>query len=43
VNGVRVPYAVMENEDDVTTGRGEPLGRRLEETMARLWELVQAR
>ena len=33
-----VPYAVMPNEDDVTTGRGEALGRRLEETLGRLWE-----
>jgi hypothetical protein len=39
--GVQVPYAVMENEDDVTTGRGEPLGRRLEETLAGLWSLRQ--
>ncbi len=37
--GVRIPYAVLENEDDVTTGRGEALGRRLEDTLGRLWEL----
>ena len=29
--GVKVPYAVFENEDDVTTDRSEPLGQRLEE------------
>jgi hypothetical protein len=37
----RVPYVVFENEDDVTTGRGEALGNRLEETLARLWQLYQ--
>ncbi|MBN2044523.1 MAG: hypothetical protein JW757_05840 [Anaerolineales bacterium] len=40
IQGVRVPYAVFENEDDVTTGRGEALGRRLEETLTLLWELT---
>lgn len=39
IQGQRVPYAVFENEDDVTTGRGEALGNRLEETLARLWQL----
>ena len=38
IQGVRVPYAVMENEDDVTTGRGEALGDRLEKTLSILWE-----
>jgi hypothetical protein len=33
-----VPYAVFENEDDVTTTGGEPLCRRLERTLHRLWE-----
>jgi hypothetical protein len=33
-----VPYAVFENEDDVTTTGGEPLGSRLEKTMHLLWE-----
>lgn len=37
INGVPVPYAVFDNHDDVTTGRGDPLGQRLEETMQRLW------
>ncbi len=35
----QVPYVVFENEDDVTTGRGQALGIRLEETLGRLWEL----
>ena len=39
INGVRVPYAVFENMDDVTTPGGAPLGRRLEETLSRLWEI----
>lgn len=39
VQGVRVPYAVFENEDDVTSGRGPVLGQRLETTLARLWAI----
>jgi hypothetical protein len=34
-----VPYVVFENEDDVTTARGEALGRRLEKVLGRLWML----
>lgn len=37
VKGIKVPYAVFENMDDVTTGGGEPLGKRLEETLSILW------
>jgi hypothetical protein len=33
----RVAYAVFENEDDVTTGGGPPLGERLEKVLDRLW------
>jgi hypothetical protein len=43
LQGIQVPYAVMPNEDDVTSGRGEPLGRRLQETLARLWTLAERR
>lgn len=43
VGAARVPYAVMPNEDDVTTGRGEALGLRLQETLGRLWSLREAR
>lgn len=39
VNGVRVPYVVFENEDDVTTARGEALGARLEAVLGRLWSI----
>jgi hypothetical protein len=41
IQGRRVPYAVFENEDDITTGRGEALGNRLEETLERLWQLYR--
>ncbi len=40
IQGVDVPYAVFENEDDVTTPRGPELGQRLEETLGRLWEIA---
>ncbi len=39
IQGVRVPYAVFENEDDVTTRGGEALAERLDATLGRLWEL----
>jgi len=39
VQGIRVPYAVFENEDDVTTGKPDLLGERLEEVLGPLWEL----
>ena len=38
INGVDVPYAVFNNHDDVTTGRGHALGQRLAETLEKLWE-----
>jgi hypothetical protein len=39
VKRIRIPYAVMENEDDVTTQQGEALGLRLEAVLSRLWSL----
>jgi hypothetical protein len=39
VKGVQVPFVVFDNEDDVTSGRGEALGRRLEAVLSRLWKL----
>jgi hypothetical protein len=39
VKGQCVPYAVFENEDDVTTGKQDLLGARLETTLDRLWNL----
>jgi hypothetical protein len=38
VGANRIPYAVLENEDDVTTIGGEALGRRLEPAMHLLWK-----
>jgi len=43
IRSVRVPYAVFENEDDVTTGKPDLLAARLEAALARLWELQRAR
>jgi hypothetical protein len=41
IQGRQVPFAVFENEDDVTTPGGEPLGLRLETVLGRLWDLYQ--
>jgi hypothetical protein len=38
IQGHQVPYAVLENEDDVTTERGPALGTHLEESLQLLWE-----
>ncbi|MGA2505492.1 MAG: hypothetical protein ABSG01_15530 [Anaerolineales bacterium] len=43
VNGIRVPYAVFDNSDDVTTRRGDALGSRLEEVFSALWTLYADR
>ncbi|MEA3310330.1 MAG: hypothetical protein U9Q70_12590 [Chloroflexota bacterium] len=43
IKGTRMPYAVFENEDDVTTPRGAALGERLEKTLSTLWERYRAR
>jgi hypothetical protein len=39
IKGVKVPYMVFENEDDVTTARGKELGNRLEDALQTLWDL----
>lgn len=41
IQGVKVPYVVFENEDDVTTERGEALGDRLEQRLSLLWKRWQ--
>ncbi len=41
IQGKRVPYAVFDNEDDLTTERGPALGDRLEETLSILWQRHQ--
>jgi hypothetical protein len=38
IAGIQVPYVVMENEDDVTTARGDALGDRLEQSLQTLWK-----
>ena len=39
IQGVRVPYVEFDNSDDVTTVRGEALGKRLEVNLQKLWLL----
>jgi hypothetical protein len=41
LSGVKVPYRVFENADDVTTGSGSnpELGKRLKDTLCSLWRL----
>ncbi len=43
VRDVRVPYAVFENADDVTTDKPEQLAARLEQVLQDLWERDHAR
>ena len=43
IQGVKVPYVVFQNEDDVTSARGEALGSRLQENLGILWERWQSR
>jgi hypothetical protein len=38
IKGYKVPYAVFENADDVTTKQGEVLGKRLECVIKTLWD-----
>ena len=40
IGDVRIPFAVFENEDDVTTKGGLVLEARLQETLSILWEMV---
>ena len=37
IQGLKVPYVVFDNSDDVTTGRGDALGERLQQVTATLW------
>jgi hypothetical protein len=43
VRGESIPYVVFPNEDDVTTGKPEPLAARLESVLGKLWELYQTK
>lgn len=42
VNGIKVPYSVFDNSDDLTTRGGDALGKRLEQVLGKLWELRAA-
>ncbi len=37
IQGIKVPYVVFDNADDVTTDYGPELGERLEEALSQLW------
>jgi hypothetical protein len=37
----KVPFVIFENEDDFTTKGGAPLGDRLQDSVARLWDIQQ--
>jgi hypothetical protein len=39
VRNIKIPYAVFENKDDVTTQDGKELGARLESVLKHLWDL----
>jgi len=39
VKDIKIPYAVFNNKDDVTTKGGDILGDRLEKTLKKLWKL----
>jgi hypothetical protein len=39
--GLRVPYAVFDNQDDITTGQPDKLAARLQAVLCQLWELRQ--
>jgi hypothetical protein len=41
VRSTQVPYVAFENADDVTTGKPNLLGQRLEQVFGRLWKLRQ--
>ncbi len=38
MDGLKLPYGVFENEDDITTGKPDLLGARLEAALNALWE-----
>lgn len=41
IRGHQVPYAVLNNSDDVTTAQGPELGQRLEDVLTTLWTRYQ--
>ncbi len=43
IQGLRVPYVVFDNSEDLTTAQGEALGRQLELDLQKLWLLYTSR
>ena len=43
IQGSKVPYVIFQNEDDVTSARGDALGNRLQENLTILWKRWQNR
>jgi hypothetical protein len=43
IKGIKIPYKVFDNEDDVTTKPSDVLGKRLEKTLSHLWKLYTKR
>lgn len=43
IQEIRVPYVVFDNADDVTSQRGEALGKRLEQVLNDLWKRYENR
>ncbi len=41
IKGIKVPYAVFQNEPDLTTAGGEPLGKALAKTFGKLWQIMR--
>lgn len=41
IAGIKVPYVIFDNCDDITTAGGTALGRRLETALAGLWRLYE--
>lgn len=41
IKGHKVPYVVLDNEEDITTERGEELGEALDQLLPKLWKLRQ--
>lgn len=39
VNGLKIPYAIFDNHDDVTTARDAALGARLKDVLETLWQI----
>lgn len=39
VRGIKIPYSVFDNTTDLTTPGGEPLGKALEDSLGKLWDL----